>query len=121
MNLHGAASVVSAINPMISATLKQGTGYSTADDGTRSPSYAADTTINIQLQGMSEAELRQINELNLGGILRKVYAAGALASMDRSTGDGGDLLVINSVVWLVVHVLEQWPDWSSAVIQKQAD
>ena len=122
MNLHGVASgIVSAVNPMIDVIKKHSADYATAPDGTRSPVFSADETISIQLQGMSEAELKQVNELNIGGILRKVYTAGYLSSLDRKTKSGGDLLVFGAETWLVVHVLEQWPDWCAVIIQKQVD
>ena len=105
---------------MISATLQTNAGYTTADDGTRSP-ILTETTITLQFQGFSEHELRQVNEMNIGGILRKVYASNTLQSIDRKTGQGGDLLVIDSDTWLVVHVMEQWPDWCAVVVQKQVD
>ena len=121
MNLHGLASqAISAVNPMISATLQTNAGYTTADDGTRTP-ILTDSSISIQFQAFSERELTHINELNIGGIIRKIYANGTLQAMDHKAGKGGDLLTIASNTWLVVHVMEQWPDWCSVVAQKQVD
>ena len=121
MNLHGVASpAIAAINPMISATLRRSTGYTTAADGTRTPT-TSDSTIIIQLQGASDNVLTQLNELNIGGILQTVYANGSIQSIDRKDGLGGDLLIIGSTTWLVVHALGQWPDWCYVAIQKQVD
>ena len=121
MNLHGlASSAIAIVNPMISVTLKRSTGYTTAADGERTPTYAT-STISIQLQGASDSVLTQMNEMNIGGLLQTVFTNGSLQSIDRKDGMGGDLLIIDSDTWLVVHVLGQWPDWCSCVIQKQVD
>ena len=122
MDLHLAASgLISVVNPMITAMLSRCSGSTIADDGTRTPTYDTATVCSIQFQGMDEGELRQINQLNISGVVRKVYAEGTLSNLDRNTGVGGDLLVINTDTWLVVHTLEQWPDWVAVVVQKQVN
>jgi hypothetical protein len=111
--------MIGLVNPLISATLSRCTGYTTADDGTRTPTYDTTTVISIQLQAMDEGEVRQINELNISGTVRKVYTKGTLSSLDRNAGTGGDLLVFSTATWLVVHTFEQWPDWVAVAVQKQ--
>lgn len=121
MNLHGLASgVIPVVNPLISVVHSTSTGYTTDAAGARTPTYST-AAIKIQFQGISEKDLKQIAGLNLGGILRKVYSNGVCKSIDRKTGAGGDKFTISGDTWLVVHVLEQWPDWSSVVVQKQVD
>ena len=122
MDLHALASgMIGVVNPMITAMLSRCTGSMTADDGTRTPTYDTATIIAIQFQAMDEGEVRQVNELNISGTVRKIYTEGTLASVDRNAGTGGDLMVINQGSWLVVHTLEQWPDWVAVVVQKQVD
>jgi hypothetical protein len=123
VNLHGLASLaVGAVNPLTSATLKRCMGYGTSANGTRTPVYAEDEAVDVQLQGMGEKELAHMNELNIGGILRTVWTNGTLQALDRKQGTGGDLLITaDNTTWLVVHILFQWPEWVSAVVQKQVD
>lgn len=122
MNLHDIAGpCIASVNPPIQATYRQSLGYSTAPSGTRTPTYADDITVSIQLQGMSESLIKHMNSLNVGGILRKVYGDGQLSSLVRRTGQGGDIFVINGVTWLLVQVMEQWPDWCSVIVQQQVD
>jgi hypothetical protein len=122
MDLHSIASqAIAAVNPMTWVTFRQSSGYSTDAAGKRTPTYLADQRILVQLQGLADKELRQMNALNIGGILSKVYAEGAIANVIRRNQTGGDLLIIGGVTWLTVHVLEQWPDWCSVAIQQQVD
>lgn len=121
MNLHDIAGpVIAAINPFISATFNQNTGYTTSAAGKRTPTYAT-STVSIQVQGIGEKELAHLNGMNIDGILRKVYADGAVSNVVRAKGKGGDNFVFNGALWLVVHVEEQWPDWCSVVVQQQLD
>ena len=122
MDLHAiASSVISAVNPMVNVVFRQSTGYNTSSSGKRLPTYAPDVTVTVQLQGLADKELRQLNGLNIGGILSKVYAEGEVSNVIRQSGKGGDIFIINGITWLVVHVLEQWPDWCSVAIQQQID
>jgi hypothetical protein len=119
MNLHEIVSgAIGTVNPHIPATLKTSTGYVTADDGSRTPTYAQKNGM-LQVQGLSERELRQMNGLNIAGILRKVYLDGDWHTMVRDTGDGGDLFVFDTHTWKIVHVMETWPDWSHVIVAQQ--
>lgn len=124
MDLHGIVSpLISAVNPMVTAEWYQSTGYTIGDDGSRTPTYSAAQDIEVQMQGMREEELKHANELNLEGILRLVFTHAMLQGVDRNSEKGGDLISVasgsNAGTWLVVHVREQWPDWTSAYVQKQ--
>ena len=122
MNLHDiVAPCTSAVNPLIPATFTQATGYTTLPWGDRVPTYATPTVVTIDLQGISESDLKHMNALNVGGVLRKVYGDGVLSSVVRKSGEGGDLLEVLSAQWLVVKVMEQWPDWCAVIVQQQVD
>jgi len=121
MDLHSIASgAISAINPMVNVTIYKSIGYSTALDGTRTPAYASPVNVLAQVQHLTAKEIQHLNELNITGILRKIYLEGQLNSMDRAAGIGGDVVVYKGDTWLVVATPEQWPDWTCCVIQKQA-
>lgn len=120
MDLHSMASgLVSTVNPMIDVVIQRCTGYTTNDAGVSTPTYASPETVSAQVQSLGDAALQQMEDLNIGGVLRQIFVTGTLQSVDRSTGVGGDLVTFGGNDWLVVHVLGQWPDWVKAVLQKQ--
>ena len=119
MNLYGLASGIGAVNPRISATLHQSLGYVAADDGSRTATFSQ-TTGDIQVQALSTPELQHLNGLNISGNLKKVFLDGKWNSVVRAQQTGGDYFTFGGQDWLVVHVLEQWPDWSSLVVSQQA-
>lgn len=117
MNLHGIVSpAVSAINPPITATLRMSAGYTTAGDGTRTPAYAPDQTAQVQVQALGNAELRQLDSLNIQGVMRAVYLNGNWQGVDRPDGKGGDLILFGGQTWLVMQVMETWPDWCKVAV-----
>jgi len=119
MNLHEIASTaISAINPSISAVLKKSDGYTIDANGTQQPTYI-DYNVKIRSHATSESDLRHIESLNLSGILRRVYISGQLHNINRLESSGGDLLIFDEKTWLIVHIIEQWGKWCSAIIQLQ--
>lgn len=125
MNLHQIASpYVGAVNPLIPVTLKASTGVaSVTPSGKQVPGYAAPVAMLGQVQPMSTRDLAQVEGLNLGGVKWKIYLNGAANSVVRPEAKGGDLIGIASGphqgTWLVVCVLEQFPDWCSAAMAQQ--
>ena len=116
MNLHGIVSgAISAVNPPTIATLLVSTGYTTAADGTQTPSYAAPVQVMAQVQAETFRDLTQLDSLNLQGTRRVMYLYGEVDGIIRVSSKGGDLVVIASGVhagtWLTALVIEQWPDW----------
>lgn len=125
MNLHGIAGpIVGAVNPQIPVSVQVSTGVgSIAADGTPTPGYAAPVTLLGQVQPMTADDLRQIDGVNLGGVRWKIYLNGQVDAVARPERKGGDLVTISTGrhqgVWLVVLVLEQFPDWCCAAIVQQ--
>ena len=121
MNLHDVCGpCIAAVNPPIPVSYQQSVGYTTDASGTRRPVYATPVDRVLQVQAFSEKELAHLQALNIGGILRRVYANGQLASVIRNLEYGGDLLTFNDNLWLVVHVMEQWDTWCSVAVQQQS-
>lgn len=117
MDLHIIASgVICAVNPMTSALLIASNGYTTGPDGTQAETYAPPVTQFIQIQDLSAQELIHLSSLNIQGNLQKIYMDGQWNGIVRPRGQGGDLLIYGGQNWLIVHVLEQWPDWTSVVV-----
>jgi len=110
MNLHSiVAPVIAAVNPPLLCTLQASTGYSTAGDGARVPSYAAPVNIEIQCQALTYNDLTQVNGLNIQGKKLAMYIFGDWEGVVRSESKGGDLITLpDGTVWLCVMVLEDW-------------
>lgn len=121
MNLHNIVrGGITMVNPDTPATLLRSTGYTTGANGKQVPTYAAPLTDKIQVQALTGGELEHVNNLNIQGVLRAVYLYGAWNGLVRTDGKGGDLLQfpvagITGTNWLVVTVLESWPNWSKVV------
>jgi hypothetical protein len=125
MDLHGIVSpVIASVNPMTSAELHKSNGSITSPSGKPEPSYAPPVIGEVQVQALSGQQLQHVNSMGISGILRKVYLYGDWESVVRRDLTGGDLFVFDSgrVVggtWLVVTVLEIWPDWCCVAVQLQ--
>ena len=123
MNLRAIAnSATRGINPNIAATLKRSIGAAIAADGSRTPLFTTEA-ITVQAQALDGGDLKQIDGLNLNGVHATFFITGALKATERVSSRGGDLVVIASGkfagTWLVVQVLESWPDWCKAVVTLQ--
>ncbi len=120
MNLHALASgAIAAVNPFVTVSIQQSTGYTTASDGTRTPTFPTPSG-SAQVQPLSFSDIQHADALNLQGSRRKVYVNGAMNGLVRFQMKGGDLVTLpDGSVWIVAFVSEQWPDWVSAVVTLQ--
>jgi hypothetical protein len=73
----------------------------------------------IQKQELTADELRQTEGLNLQGHKASVYLSGRWEGLIRADGSGGDVLWFCEQAWLVVSVLESWPQWTKLLIVMQ--
>src|SRR3954470_12647357 len=123
MNLHALASgIVSAINPMDTAVVHRSIGYTTDDSGRQIPQYAPLKSIHVQIQSLTYSDLTQTQGLNIQGVMRRLYVNGHLDAIIRSRREGGDLITLrNGETYLIVQVLEHWPDWSALAVVLQTD
>ena len=117
MNLHSIVSgAIGAVNPFIMAQVSKSNGYATSPDGTQVPAYDAPQTVSMQKQALTSQDLAHTDGLNIQGSLTVGYINGAWYGVNRVTGQGGDLFVINGETWLVVTISELWPDWSRVIL-----
>lgn len=131
MDLNGIASQFTrAVTPAVTGALFLSTGYTTAGDGKQVPTYDERTLTSIDMQALSGADLRQLDALNVQGASRAAYLRGNIEGVNRVRGKGGDLVVISEGpgvppaqlgTWLVVGVLETWPDWCKVALALQND
>jgi hypothetical protein len=114
VNLRGiVAGYTAAINPWITGSYQQSTGYTQAADGTQLPTYATAVPLSIQKQPLTFKDLHQISGLNLNGEKAAFYVNGNLQGVQRVSARGGDLITLPSGdVWLVVMLLENWSETS---------
>lgn len=122
MNLHGiAAPLIGLVNPFVPGQLIASAGYTTNQDGSQVPSYAAPITLQVQAQELSFKELQHAQNLNLQGILKSIYCPGTVQAVSREAGIGGDKMVIGGQTFLAVAITEQWPDWCRFIGQLQVN
>ena len=124
MNLHQIVSgAIGRVNPFINATLLRSTGYTIGADGSQAPSYAAPVPAAVQVQALSSDELKQVEGLNVQGNKQGIYLNGNWNGAVRVNRAGGDLIVIDqgpaAGTYLVVTVLENWPDWTKVAVVLQ--
>lgn len=114
-----ANSAITAVNPNTVVSVLKSTGYTVDANRRQVPSYAAAVTGPAQVQALSGSDLKQLEGLNIQGVMRAIYLRGVLAGVIRPSNTGGDLILIDGQKWLVVKVLEPWAGWTKAVIALQ--
>lgn len=126
MNLRALANpFTQVVNQNISIPWIQSTGYTTDDNGKRTPTTTTVTAMG-QVQAVSGSDLRHMDMLNVTGVMRSVYWYGNLQGVVRVDQQGGDILQFPEVPggpvrnWLVSQVVETWPDWSHVIVTLQA-
>jgi hypothetical protein len=121
VNLHAIASAaVGIVNPMTPAELWQSTGYAVDPDGdgTQVPAYRI-SKMNVQVQALSNDELRRLDGLNIQGNKSAVYLSGNWNGIVRVGSQGGDLIKFGGQTWLATVVLENWPTWTKLAVTLQ--
>lgn len=120
MNLRSIANTATrTVNPNTPVAVRISGAY-TIDPATlkQVPTYT-EYTASANVQALDGDELRQINYLNIAGVIRGVYLYGSLSGVIRpdnastaklvfTTNEGG---IIRAREWNVFKVLESWPNW----------
>lgn len=120
MDLRGIANAGSSVvNPNTTVTVRRSTGYTIGAGQRQVPSYADPVTGPAQVQALSAADIKQIENLNIQGTIKSIYLRGVLAGVVRPDGQGGDLVEWEGKTWLVCRIFESWPTWTKACIVRQ--
>lgn len=126
MNLHAMVrGVITAVNPDQTISLKRSSGYTTGSNGKQVASYDATVSGPAQIQALSGGDLKHMNDLNITGIMRKVYLYGNWMGVIRADKTGGDVLTFPQVPastaqdWKIISVFETWPDWCAVGVVLQ--
>lgn len=107
------------MNPFVVATIYRAQPPTTSASGHRTPVYDAGSALKVQKQAMSQGDLEHMDNANIQGIMTKIWMDGAVYGVDRITQGGGDIITVGAEVWLVIAVMEVWPDWCSVVCMRQ--
>lgn len=128
INVRGAANaVIQTVNPNIIGKWYKNTGYTVNASKKQVPTFAAGVDVPLQVQAVTAADLRHLENLNVEGVLRSVHMYGNAQGVVRVSSKGGDLLYFPEVpagtlrIWKVVKVLETWPDWCHVIVNLQTD
>lgn len=122
MDLRGIANgVITTVNPNETVTVLRSTGYTIGAGAKQVPGYAVPVVGPGQVQALDADDIKQLDGLNIQGVIRAIYLRGTLAGVIRPDGTGGDIVKRKNETetWLVVKVLESWPDWTKAAIVLQ--
>ena len=121
MNLHSIVSgAVGVINPFQDVTIQVSTGYETNAAGKRTPIYADPVTRSAQVQPMQYNDIIIADGLNIQGLRNAIYINGQVDGLVRGKNKGGDLITLaDGTVWLVAVIVEDWPDWTKAIVTMQ--
>jgi hypothetical protein len=121
-----ANSVSNTVNENLIVSVRRSTGFTSGAGAKQVPTYAADVIGPAQIQALDSVELKQLDALNIQGVVKGIYLRGALAGVIRPNQQGGDLIIVAPPApawyqgtWLIVKVLEQWPLWVKAAIVLQ--
>jgi hypothetical protein len=110
MNLHNVVQgYITAVNPPLLCTLQASTGYTTASDGKRVPTYATPVAIEVQCQALTYNDILQVSSLNIQGVRLAMYLTGNWNGVVRNDNKGGDLITLpDNTIWLAAMILENW-------------
>ena len=114
-----ANSVSSTVNSNETVTVRRSSGYTIGAGARQIPTYEDDVSGLAQIQALDSDALKQLDGMNIQGIIRAIYLRGNLAGVVRPDGKGGDLVLRGQETWLIVKVLETWHTWTKAVIVRQ--
>lgn len=109
----------SVINANTQVVVLKSNGYSIGAGHKQVPLYKTPLLGYAQIQALDADDIKQMDGLNIQGTIRAAYFRGSLAGVIRPTGVGGDLVRFTNQTWLVVRVLESWPNWTKVAIVLQ--
>ena len=77
-------------------------------------------TVLGRVQALQYNDIAQLDGLNIQGQKTAIYISGEVDGLVRSAKKGGDLIITpDGRIWLVVLVLEYWPNWTKFAVTLQ--
>jgi hypothetical protein len=97
-------------------TWRKSIGWTKTADFKRVPDYADTANVEMNVQALSNDDLKQMDALNVQGVMRAVFVHADISAVNRTGEQGGDLLRLPTGLdpndtldtWLVTQVLEPW-------------
>jgi len=121
MNLHNiVAGAIANVNPFIDGWLSKNEGYTVNQDYSRTPSITT-YPAKLQVQAATEDMLKFASSQSIQGTLRSVYLYGNWTASQRPDQFGGDIVKFDNKEWLIIQVLEHWPDWTHVLVVLQGN
>lgn len=122
MNLRSIANrYTQRINPNQGIIGRRYKGMTVGPGRTPIPNYYDDENVIGQLQPLSSKDLQHIDGMNLQNDVQTLFINGAYYGVERKLNKGADLFIIGADTWLVVQVIEMWPNWSRVILNLQVD
>lgn len=127
LNLRGIANAsIQGINPNRQITLRTGKWEIDPADLIQKPIYT-DTQVKGNVQSLSSDDLRQIESMNLEGVLRAVYLYGNVSGVVRVSEQATSVLLFSENIggetkvwtWNVFKVAEAWNGWCKVFVVLQ--
>ena len=120
MNLQAiTGNIIASVNPVTTGSVRMSAGYTMLSSGEQVPAYAPSIVAQLQIQALSGRDLAHMDNLNIQGVMRAIYLQGNWEGIDRPENKGGDLIDVNGQTWLIMQVLESWPDWTKVAVVLQ--
>jgi hypothetical protein len=120
MNVRGLSnSAIKTVNADTLVSIQPSSGYTIGSGARQIPSYGTAVSQYANIQELTVEELRLIEGLNIQGTKKTIYTHFLLRAASRPNQTGGDLITFNEQKWLVVKILEQWNEWTKALIVQQ--
>ncbi|REF28687.1 hypothetical protein BDD26_3637 [Xenorhabdus cabanillasii] len=119
-----ANSLITTVNPNITAVLRVNDGYDIARSGKQVPKYSVHE-ISVQLQSLSTQDLEHLGVINQQGQFIYAYARGQISAIRRSKGKGSDRMRFMAYgedeesEWNVTQVIESYPTWVKVLLWRQ--
>ena len=132
MNLRSSITkMVNAVNPDVLVTVFVSTGYTIGAGKKQIPTYDNGTTGYAQVQAMNSDDIQLMfnghtpevvpSQFQIQGVFRVIFLKNQLHGIIRKFGDGGDIVQIGTDKYVVLRIIEQWPDWTKAALVLQVD
>lgn len=125
MNLRNIAnSVITGINPNITARLIANLGYEIDEYGNQIPK-TEELQIMIQTQSLSTQDLQHLNLISQQGSFLYAYTDHFLYALRRPLNLGQDKLVFKAYgedqesEWLIKQVVESYSNWNKVLVWRQ--
>lgn len=125
MNLRNIANAaIQCINPDQEIVWKRSIGYTVDENYRQVPAYE-EVICWGNVQSVGDEMLRQLNNLNIAGVMRSIYLSENAMGISFRQMRGGDFLEfreyegVDTTTWKVVHTAETWDNWCHVIAVQQ--